>query len=87
MVFQNLSSIGTDIHTYIFLDKELHIATKFVVCKPVVRTILLHGSETWTIYEKHGTVLEKFQLSILRQILSIKGQAFVPNTGMRERAG
>ncbi|KAK7865974.1 hypothetical protein R5R35_009402 [Gryllus longicercus] len=71
----------------VFNCNDLTIRTKIMVFKAVVLSILLYGSECWTIYKKHVKTLEKFQMRQLRNILGIKWQDFISNQRIRDQTG
>ncbi|KAK7872160.1 hypothetical protein R5R35_001726 [Gryllus longicercus] len=71
----------------VFNCNDLTIITKIMVFKAVVLSILLYGSECWTIYKKHVKTLEKFQMRQLRNILGIKWQDFISNQRIRDQTG
>lgn len=70
----------------VFGSMDLSNRTKIMVFKAVVLSILLYGSECWTLYKKYVKALEKFQMRQLRIILGIKWQDFITNHEIRERA-
>jgi len=45
--------------------------TKVLVYKPLVQSIILYNSETWTLKEHHKRTLRVFKMSVLRKICRI----------------
>jgi hypothetical protein len=43
----------------VFQDGDIRLDTKIKVYKAIIVTALLHGSETWTTYQRHISELEK----------------------------
>ena len=54
--------------------------------RAAVLTIILYGSETWTIYRRHGRQLQHFHLRYFRIILNIRWQDKIPDTEVLQRA-
>ena len=61
-------------------------STKLAIYNAVVLTSLLYGCETWTLYRKHITLLERFHTRSLRSILRIRWQERVTNLEVLDRA-
>uniref|UniRef100_A0A8C5P9E5 C2H2-type domain-containing protein n=1 Tax=Leptobrachium leishanense TaxID=445787 RepID=A0A8C5P9E5_9ANUR len=60
--------------------------TKIKVYRAAVLSTLLHGCETWTIYQRHAKKLNHFHTTSLRKRLGIKWQDKVPDTEVLVRA-
>jgi hypothetical protein len=48
--------------------KDIHKKTKVMLYKTLIRTVLTHGSETWTLSKKSENALSIFERKILRRI-------------------
>jgi len=57
----------------VFRNKRhrVQLSTKVHVFRTIVLAVLLYACETWTLYSKHYDLLERFQMSCLRQIVGI----------------
>ena len=71
----------------VYLNRNLKLATKIKVYHAIVISILLYGSETWTIYSKQLRLLNSFHLRCLRKILNISWLDKVPNNDVLTRCG
>ena len=67
--------------------RGIKLSTKLKVYKAVVLPSLLYACETWTTYERHAKILNRFHLNCLRKILKITWQDRIPDTEVLERAG
>ncbi|VDL90105.1 unnamed protein product [Schistocephalus solidus] len=65
----------------------IYLNTKLKMYKAVVLTTLLYGAETWTVYPNQARKLNHFHLSCLREILKLRWQDRIPETGVLERTG
>jgi len=65
-------------HT-VWRQRELSLGTKLRLYQSCILSILLYGSESWTLLKKDLRRLESFRLKWQRQIQSIKWFAFVKN--------
>lgn len=43
-------------------------STKLMLCKPLIRKVLLHGAESWILLRSYALVLEVFGRKILRKM-------------------
>ena len=66
--------------------RDLTVKTKVNVYDQCIIPLLLYGSETWPLYEKHVKQLKTVQQRHLRSILRIKWDHFVSNEEVLERA-
>ena len=71
----------------VWSDKDLTLNTKLDVYKTCVLSSLLYASETWTTYQSHIKLLERFHQHSLRHILKIEWQSYTPDTVVYSRAG
>ena len=70
----------------VFDCRELTVKTKVKVYDQCIIPLLLYGSETWPLYQKHLKQLRTIQQRHLRSILRIKWDHFVLNEEVLERA-
>ena len=70
----------------VFDRRELTVKTKVKVYDQCIISLLLYGSETWPLYQKHVKQLRTIIQRHLRSILSIKWDHFVSNEEVLERA-
>ncbi|CAH8492886.1 unnamed protein product [Dicrocoelium dendriticum] len=68
-------------------NHQLSIGTKLMVYKSMVLSVLLYGSETWTMYRRDVRYLERFHQQCLRRILRIGWGARVADTEVLRRSG
>ena len=68
-------------------NKMLTTNTKIKVYQACVLSILLYGSETWTLYEYQVRRLHSFHMRCLRRLLGITWQDRETNTTVLTRAG
>ena len=71
----------------VYLNRNLKLSTKIKVYQAIVISILLYGSETWTLYSKQLKLLNTFHLRCLRRILRITWRDRVPNNVVLSRCG
>ena len=71
----------------VYLNRNLKLTTKIKVYQAIVLSILLYGSETWTLYSKHLKKLNVFHLRCLRRVLHITWQDKVPNNEVLASCG
>ena len=57
----------------------ISIATKVMVYGAVIIATPLYGCETWTVYWRHITQLDRFHMSCLRKTADIIWQDRIPN--------
>ena len=55
----------------VFLDRDLNLATKRIVYQACVLSVLLYGSECWTLLKRHSRRLDAFHHRCIRSILGI----------------
>ena len=67
--------------------RGISLSTKLKVYRAVILTVLLYGSESWTVYSRHARQLNRFHMTCLRRLLRIKWQDKVPDTEVLSRAG
>ena len=70
----------------VFDCRELTVKTKVKVYDQCIIPLLLYGSETWPLYQKHVKQLRTGQQRHLRSILSMKWDNFVLNEEVLVRA-
>ena len=71
----------------VYLNRNIKLSTKIKVYQAIVISILLYGSETWTLYSKQLKLLNTFHLRCLRRILRITWKDKVPNNDILSRCG
>ena len=55
----------------VFMDRDLNLATKRIVYQACVLSVLLYGSECWTLLKRHSRRLDAFHHRCIRSILGI----------------
>jgi len=65
--------------TCVWRQSRLSLCTKLRLYNALVVSVLLYGSENWTLTKSDEQKLEAFQMSCLRRILGIRWFDFVPN--------
>ena len=70
----------------VWSDRDLTINTKLTVYETCVISSLLYASETWTSYQRHVKLLERFHQHCLRHVLGIKWQCRTPDTEVLSKA-
>lgn len=80
------SSFGR-IRKQVIQNHNLRLRTKIAVYQAICLSVLLYGSETFTIYKKHIKLMESFHMRCIKSILGLTWQDRVPHTEMLERAG
>ena len=71
----------------VWKNHNLKMETKLLVYKAMVLSTLLYGSETWTVYQRNVSYLNRFHLQSVRLILGIRWTDMVPNTEVLRRTG
>ena len=67
-------------------NRNLKKDTNTSVYKAVVLTTLLYGAESWVIYRRHLSLIERYHQRCLRAILNILWSDFVTNIEVLEMA-
>ena len=70
----------------VFLNRNLSVETKVMVCSSVCLSILLYGCEAWTIYRAHIRSLESFHIQSLQKILGLTWADCVPHVTILQTA-
>ncbi|CAH8655292.1 unnamed protein product [Dicrocoelium dendriticum] len=70
----------------VWKNHHLTVRTKVMVYKSMVLSVLIYGSETWTLYRKDIRFLERFHQQCLRRILRIQWWDNVPDTDVIRRS-
>ena len=70
----------------VWSDRDLTLNTKLAVYETCVLSSLLYASETWTTYQSHIKLLERFHQHCLRHILQIKWESLTPDTVVLSKA-
>ncbi|CAH2268409.1 jg6278 [Pararge aegeria aegeria] len=70
----------------VFRSHDIKLSTKVSVYMAVVHPNLLYGSETWCLYRKHISTLDRFHIRCLRDIMNIHWSDRVRNTEILRRA-
>ena len=69
-ITQASSDFGT-LRKSVFLDRDLNLATNRIVYQACVLSVLLYGSECWTLLKRHSRRLDAFHHRCIRSILGI----------------
>ena len=69
----------------VYLNRNLKLPTKIRVYQAIVLSILLYGSESWTLYSKQLNKLNAFHMRCLRRMLHITWQDKIPNNEVLTR--
>lgn len=80
------SSFGR-IRRQVIMNHNLRLSTKVAVYRAVCLSVLLYGSETFTMYRKHTRLFENFHMQCIKKILGLTWRDRVPHTEMLQRAG
>lgn len=75
------------IHKQVVLNHNLRLKTKVAVYRAICLSVLLYGSETFTLYRRHIKLLEAFHMRCVKKILGLTWRDRVPHTVMLQRAG
>ncbi len=80
-----LASFGS-LNNKVFSNIDLTITTKISVYTAVCLSILLYGSEAWTLYRSHTKSLEAFHIRCLQRILGITWRDRIPHVSILQQA-
>jgi len=69
----------------IWRNRRLSLNTKLRLYTSLVQSVLLHGSETWTLTKADTARLQAFDMKAQRRILNIKWHDFVTNDSVRSQ--
>ena len=70
---------------WVWRNRRLSLNTKRRLYTSLVQSVLLHGSETWTLTKAHSARLQTFHIKAQRRILNIKWYDFVTNDSVRSQ--
>ena len=73
--------------TRVFLNHNLAIPTKVAIYRAVCVSVMLYGSETWTLYRRHIKAFEAFHIRSLQSILGIRWWQKISHTELFDKAG
>ena len=71
----------------IWRQQKLSLHTKLRIYSSLVLSVLLYGSETWTLRKTDSARLQAFHMTSQRRILGIKWQDHVTNSTIKTRTG
>jgi len=80
------SSIMGQLDT-IWKQQRLSLQTKLRLYSSLVLSVLLYGSETWTLRKTDSSKVQAFHMMSQRRILGIKWYDHITNSTIRERTG
>ena len=69
----------------VWRNRRLSLNTKLRLYTSLVQSILLHGSETWTLTKADTAQLQAFHMKAQRRILDIKWYDFVTNDSVQSQ--
>ena len=69
----------------VFTNRDLSVLTKVKVYLAATLSILLYGSETWTLYRYQIRRLEAFHIRFLQGILGLTWRDKIPHTTILQR--
>jgi len=69
----------------VWKNRRLSLNTKLRLYTSLVQSILLHGSETWTLTKGDTARLQAFHTKAQRRILNLKWYDFVTNDSVRSQ--
>ena len=75
-----------NLRSRIFENKNIKLSTKISVYAAVCLSILLYGSETWTVYRRHIKKLESYHIRCLQRILGLTWRDRIPHTEILKKA-
>jgi len=88
-VQQRIKSASADfgrLSSRVFFNHNLTIDTKVAVHKAMCISILLYGSESWTLYRHHFKALEAYHVRCLQAILGVRWWHKVTHSDLHRRA-
>jgi len=69
----------------VWRNRRLSLNMKLRLYTSLVQSVLLHGSETWTLTKADSARLQAFHMKAQRRILNIKWYDFVTNDSVRNQ--
>jgi len=69
----------------VWRNRRLSLNTKLRLYTSLVQSVLLHGSETWTLTKADTAQLQAFHMKAQRRILDIKWYDFVTNDSVQSQ--
>lgn len=75
------------IQKQVILNHNLRLSTKVAVYRAVCLSVLLYGTETFTLYRKNLNLMESFHIRCIRRILGLSWQDRIPHSDILNRAG
>ncbi|XP_076029843.1 uncharacterized protein LOC143018369 [Oratosquilla oratoria] len=70
----------------VFLNRDLTVQTKIKVYQAICLSILIFGTETWTLYKPQIRRLEGFHIRCLQTILNITWRDRIPHVSILQNA-
>jgi len=70
----------------VFFNHNLTTVTKVAVYNATCLSILLYGSESWTLYRRHFKALEAYHVRCLQAVLVVRWWHKVTHSDLRRRA-
>jgi hypothetical protein len=71
----------------IWRQRKLSLHTKLRIYSSLVLSVLLYGSETWTLRKTDSARLQAFHMTSQRRILGIKWQDHITNNAIKAKTG
>jgi len=69
----------------VWRQQRLSLSTKLRICTSIVQSVVLYGSETWTVHKVDSGRIQSFHMQALRRILGIRWYDKVSNAVVNER--
>jgi len=69
----------------VWRQQKLSISTKLRIYTSLVQSVVLYGSETWTLRKVDSDRIQSFHMQALRRILSIRWYGKVSNAVVNKR--
>ena len=69
----------------VWRQQRLSLSTKLRTYTSLVQSVVLYGSETWTMRKVDSDRIQSFHMQALRRILGIRWYDKVPNAVVNER--